>query len=88
MKRIQVLAIFPTLLTLGNAVCGFTAIMLATQATFDKPDPLFYAGLLIFGAMLFDMLDGSVARLGIVRSTRVEASFPEAWQTLGVECHA
>lgn len=32
--------------------------------------------------------DGSVARLGIVRSTRVEASFPEVWQTLGVECHA
>lgn len=32
--------------------------------------------------------DGSVARLGIVRSTRVEASFPDVWQTLGVECHA
>lgn len=32
--------------------------------------------------------DGSVARLGIVRTTRVEASFPEVWQTLGVECHA
>lgn len=63
MKRIQVLAIFPTLLTLGNAVCGFTAILLANQATGDKPEPLFYAGLLIFGAMLFDMLDGSIARL-------------------------
>lgn len=32
--------------------------------------------------------DGSVARLGLVRSTRIEAGFPEVWQTLGVECHA
>lgn len=32
--------------------------------------------------------DGRVARLGIVRSTRIEAGFPEVWQTLGVECHA
>lgn len=32
--------------------------------------------------------DGSVARLGLVRSTRIEAGFPEVWQTLGVECRA
>lgn len=32
--------------------------------------------------------DGSVARIGLVRSTRVEAGWPEVWQTLGVECHA
>ena len=32
--------------------------------------------------------DGSVARLGLVRSTRVEAGWPEVWQTLGVETHA
>ncbi|MEW6464529.1 MAG: hypothetical protein AB1434_01385 [Pseudomonadota bacterium] len=32
--------------------------------------------------------DGGVARLGIVRSTRVEAGLPEVWQTLGVESHA
>lgn len=32
--------------------------------------------------------DGSVARIGLVRSTRIEAGLPEVWQTLGVECHA
>lgn len=32
--------------------------------------------------------EGSVARLGLVRSTRIEASLPEVWQTLGVETHA
>lgn len=32
--------------------------------------------------------DGSVTRLGIVRSTQVEAGIPEVWQTLGVQSHA
>ena len=32
--------------------------------------------------------DGSIARIGLVRSTRVEAGWPDVWQTLGVECHA
>lgn len=32
--------------------------------------------------------DGSVTRLGIVRSTQVEAGMPEVWQTLGVQSHA
>ena len=32
--------------------------------------------------------DGSVTRLGLVRSTQVEAGMPEVWQTLGVQGHA
>ena len=32
--------------------------------------------------------DGSVTRLGIVRSTQVEAGMPEVWQTLGVQSRA
>lgn len=32
--------------------------------------------------------DGSVTRLGLVRSTQVEAGMPEVWQTLGVQSHA
>ena len=32
--------------------------------------------------------DGSVTRLGIVRSTQLEAGMPEVWQTLGVQSHA
>lgn len=32
--------------------------------------------------------DGSVTRLGLVRSTQIEAGMPEVWQTLGVQGHA
>lgn len=32
--------------------------------------------------------DGSVTRLGLVRSTQVEAGMPEVWQTLGVQGYA
>ena len=32
--------------------------------------------------------DGSVTRLGLVRSTQIEAGMPEVWQTLGVQSHA
>ena len=57
-------AVFPTLLTLGNAACGFSAITFAAKV---GPDPagehdLFLSAVFIFLAMLFDMLDGSVAR--------------------------
>jgi CDP-diacylglycerol--serine O-phosphatidyltransferase len=52
-------------LTLGNAACGFGAITYAARV---GPDPagdqfLFISAVLIFLAMLFDMLDGSAARL-------------------------
>lgn len=32
--------------------------------------------------------DGTVTRLGLVRSTQVEAGMPEVWQTLGVQGYA
>ena len=32
--------------------------------------------------------DGTLTRLGLVRSTSVQAGLPEAWQTLGVEAHS
>lgn len=32
--------------------------------------------------------DGSSTRLGLVRSTQIEAGMPEVWQTLGVQSHA
>jgi CDP-diacylglycerol--serine O-phosphatidyltransferase len=64
-KRI---AILPTLLTLGNAVCGFASIHYASKITPDVSDPagrwfFFLSGALIFAAMFFDVLDGYVARL-------------------------
>jgi CDP-diacylglycerol--serine O-phosphatidyltransferase len=64
-SRRKVFAVLPTLLTLGNAACGFGAITYAARV---GPDPagrqfLLVSAILIFLAMLFDMLDGSVARL-------------------------
>ena len=61
----------PTLVTLGNLLCGFASIILAMRA-YNPPanfsslatsyDCLYWSGLLIFVAMVFDMLDGKVAR--------------------------
>ena len=55
--------VLPTLLTLGNALCGLGAISLASQALGEESFELnlYNAGLLIFLGMLFDMLDGRVA---------------------------
>jgi CDP-diacylglycerol---serine O-phosphatidyltransferase len=63
-------AVLPTLLTLCNAVCGFGAITFAAKVGLvarlgwgeTDTDCLFIAALLIFLAMVFDMLDGSAAR--------------------------
>src|SRR5438552_10995733 len=65
MKKI---AIIPTLLTLGNAVCGLASMACASKiGSAGLPadgDPYFtLSGWLIIAAMLFDALDGYVARL-------------------------
>lgn len=64
MKRPKVFAVLPTLLTLGNAACGFGAITFAAKVGPQNVggNELFVASLLIFLAMLFDALDGSAAR--------------------------
>lgn len=61
----KVFAVLPTLLTLCNAACGFGAISIAAKVGPDhfKGIELITAAQLIFLAMLFDMLDGSAARL-------------------------
>jgi CDP-diacylglycerol--serine O-phosphatidyltransferase len=56
-----VFAVLPTLLTLGNAVCGFGAITLAAGGA-DTGWSLFAAAGLILLAMVFDVLDGGAAR--------------------------
>lgn len=70
-RRQKVFAVLPTLLTLGNAVCGFGAITVLArvgpsssieQANYFA-EQMFMASQLIFLAMLFDALDGSAARL-------------------------
>lgn len=64
-------AVLPSLLTLGNLLCGFIAIFLASRpATISLPwnwTPLTFAAAFIFIGMICDGLDGSVARL--TRST-------------------
>ncbi len=57
----------PTALTLGNTMCGFTAIIITLQVFYpdakeDAPTYLAISAWLIGGAMIFDMLDGWTAR--------------------------
>ncbi|MBN1910677.1 MAG: CDP-diacylglycerol--serine O-phosphatidyltransferase [Pirellulales bacterium] len=73
MKRLRTIAVLPTMFTLGNVVCGFFAIVVA--ANLERPGEevfvlgaeesahLLLSGWLIFLAMIFDALDGHVARL-------------------------
>jgi len=71
MKPLRTISVLPTLFTLGNLVCGFFAIVVAARVA--KPESLsvnpadlenvMRSGWLIFVAMLFDALDGHVARL-------------------------
>ncbi len=58
----------PTMLTLGNLLCGFAAIILATRSyvtagVWKPTECLYWSGILIFVAMIFDIMDGRVARL-------------------------
>ena len=91
MNRIRTVAVFPTVFTLANLICGFFAIVVAARVerptssepaaavdkiSFANPtrvikqlDPtndthnIMLSGWLIFLAMIFDALDGHVARL-------------------------
>lgn len=64
----------PNLFTLGNAICGFTAIVIASKIDLTHPNPhnstipLGWAAGMIFFAMVFDVLDGMLARLAKVSS--------------------
>ena len=57
----------PTMVTLGNLLCGFGAVIMAIRAghppvNASANDCLLWAGRLIFVAMIFDLMDGKVAR--------------------------
>ncbi len=64
-RRRLTLSVLPTLLTLGNGVCGLAAIAVAMSVNlpWDHETKLLVAGTLIFAGMLFDALDGSAARM-------------------------
>ena len=75
MRPIRTFAILPTMFTLGNLVCGFFAIVIASRVpTPDSSEGLvqnsaidsancMLSAWLIFLAMIFDALDGYIARL-------------------------
>jgi CDP-diacylglycerol--serine O-phosphatidyltransferase len=65
---VKKIAILPTLLTLGNGVCGFAAIAYASKISsssrHSEMDYYFLlSACLILAAMVFDALDGYAARL-------------------------
>lgn len=67
LKKERLFAVLPTLMTLGNAFCGFAAITYAAKVGPDDPATEVGAHLLtsavyIYIAMVFDALDGRVAR--------------------------
>ncbi len=65
-RRRLMLAVLPTMLTLGNGMCGLGAIAVAVSGDelgWPLEQKLFASGMLIFGGMLFDALDGSAARM-------------------------
>lgn len=57
MKPLVTKSIIPNFFTIGNLVSGFTAIIQISRGEFEN------AALFILAAMLFDMLDGMMARL-------------------------
>jgi CDP-diacylglycerol---serine O-phosphatidyltransferase len=50
-------------LTLANGICGTAAIFLAMDHVREaRPDKVYAAGLLVVGALFFDVMDGRIAR--------------------------
>ena len=66
--RERSIAVLPTLFTLGNLLCGFMAVFVASRQGTEAPlvwnwTALTVAAVLVFIGMLFDALDGRIARL-------------------------
>jgi CDP-diacylglycerol---serine O-phosphatidyltransferase len=57
MRRLKTLPVFPTLLTAGNLASGITAILCAAHNMLEV------GAIMVFVAMVCDMLDGKVARM-------------------------
>src|SRR5215468_4521686 len=63
--------LLPNLLTTGCLFSGFYAVVAAIDQHFDK------AGMAVFAAMIFDTLDGRIARL-----TKTESAFGKEYDSL------
>ncbi len=64
----KTLFLLPNMITLASIYCGFYAVLVAADARSD--DDFFRAALLIIFAMIFDTLDGRVAR-----ATKTQSAF-------------
>src|SRR3982751_4606403 len=64
----KTLFLLPNLITLSSIFCGFDSIPLSARA--QNADDFYRASILLVFALLFDMLDGRVARL-----TKTQSSF-------------
>jgi CDP-diacylglycerol--serine O-phosphatidyltransferase len=65
-QRLKYITILPSLITILNGVCGFIAIILASEGEGISIGPLSgfaMAGYMILLAMIADMLDGRLARM-------------------------
>ncbi|MEO6079923.1 MAG: CDP-diacylglycerol--serine O-phosphatidyltransferase [Steroidobacteraceae bacterium] len=69
--RSRAIYLLPNLFTTGCLFSGFYAIVAAIDGNYER------AGLAVFAAMLFDTLDGRVARL-----TRTESAFGKEYDSL------
>jgi len=56
-QRLKSVTVLPSLITILNGVCGFTAIIFASRGAFAL------AGYMVLLAMIADMLDGRLARM-------------------------
>jgi CDP-diacylglycerol--serine O-phosphatidyltransferase len=63
------LFVLPNLITLGSVFCGFNAIRIVSKDA-PSPDDVYRAAVLLIFAMLFDLMDGRVARM-----TRTQSAF-------------
>jgi CDP-diacylglycerol--serine O-phosphatidyltransferase len=69
--RSRAIYLLPNLFTTGCLFSGFYAIVAAIDGNYDR------AGIAVFAAMLFDTLDGRVARM-----TRTESAFGKEYDSL------
>lgn len=65
----KTLFVLPNLITLGSVFCGFNAIRIVAKDTPTELD-IYRAAVLLIFAMLFDMMDGRVARM-----TKTQSAF-------------
>jgi CDP-diacylglycerol--serine O-phosphatidyltransferase len=65
-QQVRTITILPSLITVLNGVCGFTAIVFASRGAEPSPEGLSYfalAGYMVLLGMVADMLDGRLARM-------------------------